>query len=162
MTSRCTPSRTRAVDVTALSAQAVERRFLALRGLRWAPIGLMIPVMVLLLTERGFSLTEIGATAAAPGLMVLLLELPTGGLADALGRRPVLLLATAIDLVATALFVVTQTLALLIVVRLLQGVYRALEVARSTAMIVGAIVLALGAPLYLRAQLRHRHAAART
>lgn len=102
VTSRCTPSRTRAVDVTALSAQAVERRFLALRGLRWAPIGLMIPVMVLLLTERGFSLTEIGATAAAPGLMVLLLELPTGGLADALGRRPVLLLATAIDLVATA------------------------------------------------------------
>jgi MFS family permease len=58
---------------------------------------------------------------------LLLLELPTGGLADALGRRPVLLAATAVELLAVALFVVAHTFWLLAVVRLLEGIYRALE-----------------------------------
>ena len=113
--------------MTTVQARSVEHRFLVLRALRWFPTGLMIPVMVLLMTERGFSLAEIGLIGAAQGGMVLLLELPTGGLADALGRRPVVLAATVIDLVAVALFVVAHTFWLLVTVRLLQGVYRALE-----------------------------------
>ena len=45
-----------------------------------------------------FALTAVvlGVAAAAQGLVVLCLELPTGGLADAVGRRPVLLGATAV------------------------------------------------------------------
>jgi MFS family permease len=113
--------------VSAAQARSVQRRFLVLRALRWVPAGLTIPVMVLLMTERGFSLAEIGLIGAAQGAVVLVLELPTGGLADALGRRPVLLLATVIDLIALALFVVAHTFWLLVAVRMLQGVYRALE-----------------------------------
>lgn len=113
--------------MTAAQALSVERRFLILRGLRWFPTGLTLPVMVLLMTERGFSLAEIGMIGAAQGVMVLLLELPTGGLADALGRRPVLLVATVVELVALTLFVVAHTFWLLVTVRLLQGVHRALE-----------------------------------
>jgi len=113
--------------VTAAQARSVQRRFLVLRALRWVPAGLTIPVMVLLMTERGFSLAEIGLIGAAQGVMVLVLELPTGGLADALGRRPVVLLATVIDLIALALFVVADTFWLLVAVRMLQGAYRALE-----------------------------------
>lgn len=110
-----------------VAARAVERRYLVLTVLRWLPTGLLIPVMVLLLTERGFSLGVIGAIGAVQGVTVFLLELPTGGLADALGRRPVLVAATAVDLIAVVVFVFAHTVWLLVIVRLLQGIYRALE-----------------------------------
>lgn len=108
-------------------ARVIERRFLILRALRWVPTGLMLPVMVLLMVERGLSLTEIGVMTAAQAAAVMLLELPTGGLADALGRRPVLLVATAMAFASAALFVMAHAFWLLVVVRLLEGVYRALE-----------------------------------
>ena len=79
---------------------AVTRRFLILRATRWLPTGLLMPVLVLVLVDRGFSLAQIGVAAAGQGLMVFLLELPTGGLADALGRKPVLLAATLGDVVS--------------------------------------------------------------
>lgn len=105
----------------------VRRRFLLLRALRWLPTGLLMPVLVLLLLERGLSLAELGVVTAAQGAMVFLLELPTGGLADALGRRRVLLVATAFELAAVGLLMVADTLPLLALVFALQGVYRALE-----------------------------------
>lgn len=73
---------------------SVRRRLLVLLALRWLPTGLMIPVLVLLLLERGLSLAQLGLAFAAQGFMVLVLELPTGGFADTLGRRRVLLLAS--------------------------------------------------------------------
>lgn len=105
----------------------VRRRFLVLRGLRWLPTGLLIPVLVLLLLDRGLSLGQVGLVFAAQGLMVLVLELPTGGLADAIGRRRVLLMASLFEATATALLIVADSLPLLALVFALQGVYRALE-----------------------------------
>ena len=64
---------------TTLDARSVRRRYLALIGLRWLPTGLLIPVMVLLAQWRGLSLTEIGFVFSLQGLVVLALELPTGG-----------------------------------------------------------------------------------
>lgn len=114
--------------MSADDARRIRRRFLVLRGLRWLPTGLMMPVLVLLLVERGFSLTTIGVAAAAQGAMVLLLELPTGGLADAIGRRPVLLGATVIDTVAVlVLAAFAHSLPVLVLAWALMGVYRALE-----------------------------------
>ncbi len=72
---------------------ALTRRFVVLSALRWFPTGLLIPLTAVLMQSRGLSLAEIGLVAAAQGVVVVLLELPTGGLADALGRRPVLLAA---------------------------------------------------------------------
>ncbi|GLY96054.1 MFS transporter [Actinoplanes sp. NBRC 103695] len=103
------------------------RRFLFLLGLRWFPVGLMIPVLVLLPMERGLSIAQIGTAAAVQGIVVLLLELPTGGLSDAIGRRPVLLLASAINVVALGVLAIADTLPLLMLVFLLQGVFRALD-----------------------------------
>ncbi|MDP9443143.1 MAG: MFS transporter, partial [Actinomycetota bacterium] len=110
-----------------MTADSARRRFLLLRGLRWFPTGLLIPVLVLLLLDRGLSLGQIGLVTAAQGVMVLLLELPTGALSDAIGRRPVLLLATAFQLASLALLAAADSLGLLVVVFALQGVYRALE-----------------------------------
>jgi MFS family permease len=112
---------------TGLSGRQIQRRFLLLHGLRWLPVGLLIPVLVLLPLERGLSLSQYGAAAAAQGLVVLALELPTGGLSDALGRRPVLLVAGCVNLCSIAVLVAADTFALFLVVYLLQGVYRALD-----------------------------------
>lgn len=112
---------------TALDERGARRRFLLLRGLRWLPTGLLIPVLVLLLLERGLTLGQIGLVTAAQGLVVMLLELPTGALADALGRRRVLLGAISAEAAAVALLVVADSLPALVIVFALQGVYRALD-----------------------------------
>lgn len=113
--------------IPASDQSSVRRRFLILHGLRWLPTGLLIPVMVLLLLDRGLSLAQLGLVFAAQGLMVLVLELPTGGLADAVGRRRVLLVASLFQITAVALLIFATSLPLLALVFALQGVYRALE-----------------------------------
>ncbi|AEB44073.1 MFS transporter [Micromonospora maris] len=110
-----------------LSVRQVRRRYLVLHGLRWLPVGLLIPVTILLMQERGLTLTQIGLAIAAQGVVVLALELPTGGFADALGRKPVLVVASLVGLVSTGLLVVADSFALLVAVWALQGVFRALD-----------------------------------
>ncbi|MGH3383037.1 MAG: MFS transporter [Nocardioidaceae bacterium] len=110
-----------------LSAPQTYRRFLILTALRWLPVGLMIPIMVLLPLDRGLSLTELGIAVSTQGLVVLALELPTGGLADSLGRRRVLLAASVIGIASVTLFLYAETMVAFMVVWTLQGVYRALD-----------------------------------
>lgn len=113
--------------MSVLTAHQVRRRYLALHALRWLPTGLLIPVTVLLMQERGLSLSQIGLAVATQGLVVLALELPTGGFADTLGRKPVLLVAAVVHLASLVLLVVADTFALFILGWILQGVFRALE-----------------------------------
>lgn len=101
--------------------------YLVLVASRWLPTGLLIPVLVLLMQERGLTLGQIGLALAVQGLMVFLLELPTGGLADTIGRRPVLLVAAGVEFSAVCVLLVADSVALLAVVFLLQGIYRSLE-----------------------------------
>ncbi|WBB69702.1 MFS transporter [Micromonospora sp. WMMD812] len=113
--------------MTALTVTQVRRRFLVLHALRWLPTGLMVPVMILLMQERGLTLSQIGLVSVAQGLVVLALELPTGGLADAVGRRPVLLVAWILNLASLLVFAVADSFALFFLVWALQGVFRALD-----------------------------------
>lgn len=85
-----------------MNAIGARRRYLFLHGLRWLPTGLIIPILVLLPLDRGLTLAQVGAAGVAQGLIVLVLELPTGGLADQLGRRRTMLVAS-VFLVATPL-----------------------------------------------------------
>lgn len=110
-----------------LDLGSIHRRYLTLVALRWLPVGLLIPIFVLVPLSRGLSLTEIGLVFATQGLVVLALELPTGGLSDAIGRRPVLLLATLIALIALGLFTVADSAPLFFAAMTLEGVYRALD-----------------------------------
>ena len=110
-----------------LDARSLRRRFFALVALRWLPVGFLMPIFVLVPLSRGLSLTEIGVVFAAQGLVVLALELPTGGLSDALGRKPVLLIASGVAIVSMALFTVADSAPLFIAAMVLQGVYRALD-----------------------------------
>jgi MFS family permease len=113
--------------VNDLDGRTARRRYLILIALRWLPTGLLIPVTVLLALSRGLSLTEIGLIFSIQGLVVLALELPTGGLSDALGRRPILILAGVVGLVSLALLYIADSVALFAASMALQGVFRALD-----------------------------------
>ncbi|RIV37802.1 MFS transporter [Micromonospora radicis] len=113
--------------MSTLTVAQIRHRFLVLHGLRWLPVGLLIPVFILLMQERGLTLTQIGLAVGAQGVVVLALELPTGGFADVLGRKPVLVVANVVGLASLALLLVADSLALLATVWALQGVFRALD-----------------------------------
>jgi MFS family permease len=111
----------------AVPQASVHRRFLVLTALRWLPVGLLIPVFVLLPLDRGLSLSEVGLAVSLQGVFVLALELPTGGLADAVGRRTVLLMAGVVGLASTGAALVAHTFWGFALAWALQGVYRALD-----------------------------------
>ncbi len=111
----------------ALTVEQVRRRYLALVALRWLPTGLLIPVFMLLPLERGLSLSEIGLAAAAQGLVVLLLELPTGGLADSLGRKRVLIASSLVGMSSVSIYLLADTFGAFFAAFTLQGVFRALD-----------------------------------
>jgi hypothetical protein len=113
--------------VSALTARQARTRFLVLTALRWLPTGLTMPVLVLLPLDRGLTLAEVGLAVSVQGIVVLALELPTGGLSDSLGRRPVLLLSAVLAVAATGLIAYADSPALLFTAFLVSGIHRALD-----------------------------------
>ncbi|MEA2058619.1 MAG: MFS transporter, partial [Actinomycetota bacterium] len=87
----------------------IRRRFLVLVGARWLGPGFLAPLLVLVLRDRGFSLAEIGMFFAIYGITTAVLELPTGGLADALGRRNVLAASAVLQLVLYAMLLTVSS-----------------------------------------------------
>jgi MFS family permease len=112
--------------VTLTAAQA-ERRFILLSGLQWLPVGLVIPVMVLLLRSRGLDLPVIGALFALYSAVVIVLELPTGGVADVLGRRRTLLASRLLSVGGLALMAVASDVLAFAIVIVVMGTARALQ-----------------------------------
>ncbi len=76
-----------------LDIDQARRRFLTMTAVRWLPVGVTSPVTILVMLERGLTLTQIASIWAVGTLVTFALELPTSGLADTYGRRPVLLAA---------------------------------------------------------------------
>lgn len=106
---------------------SVRSRYLALLALRWFATGLVIPVSLLLPLSRGLSVTEVATAMAAQGVVVLLLEVPSGVLSDAWGRRPVVVLAAAFAAASYAVTLVAESLLAFSVAWGLAGVFRALD-----------------------------------
>ncbi|WP_045076391.1 MFS transporter [Psychromicrobium lacuslunae] len=110
-----------------ITASQVLRRFLALYGLRWVPVGLLIPSLVLLCLERGISVADVGVALSLRGFIWLFMDLPAGSLADTWGRRPVLLTAAAVTLMSHLALATIPTLSGLVIFSVLQGLYRGLD-----------------------------------
>lgn len=113
--------------MSALSARSLERRFLLLTGTRWLQVGVVFGLTILLALQRGLSVAEVGVLLSIQGFVVLALELPSGSLADSLGRRPVLLIAAVAAIAATVLVVTASTFLGFALALLAQGVFRALD-----------------------------------
>jgi Major Facilitator Superfamily len=91
-----------------LTVRAVRRRYLLLSGLRWFATGLTFPVQMLLYADRGLDLSAVGLLLALFAGLIVVLELPTGGLADLLGRRRTMLVSAATYVCAALCVAVAQ------------------------------------------------------
>ncbi|MEM6277362.1 MAG: MFS transporter, partial [Pseudomonadota bacterium] len=67
-------------------------------------MGLTVAVVALALSDRGMDLFEISLLFGVYSLSTLSMELPFGGLADSIGRKPVFLAAVVASLISLALF----------------------------------------------------------
>jgi predicted MFS family arabinose efflux permease len=110
-----------------VTAAAAQRTLLLLTATRWFPVGLIIGLVTLLMLQRGLSVGQVAAAIAAQGIVMLALEVPTGGLADVLGRRPVLIVAGGIAIVAAVVFVLAPSFPIFVLAWALQGIFRALD-----------------------------------
>ncbi|AEG43181.1 MFS transporter [Isoptericola variabilis] len=113
--------------MTPLSPRAARRVFLLLTATRWFPVGLVVAVTTLLPLERGLSVTQTLTLASITGLVVFALELPTGGFADAIGRRPVLVAAASMQVLAATLFATAQSFWAFALAAAATGTFRALD-----------------------------------
>ena len=110
-----------------LTARQAEWRYIVLSGLQWLPVGLVIPVLVLLLRARGIELPVIGALFAVYTVVVIVLELPTGSLADVLGRRRTLVLSRILSVASLVGMAIATDVVQFGLVMALSGVARALQ-----------------------------------
>ena len=112
----------------ALTSEAgVTRRYALLAGVQEFAIWLPLPVLVLHMSERGLDLALIGLAFAVRAVCVVLLEIPTGGLADAIGRKPIALASQAFTFVSLAFLLVVGGPVTLFAYALFQGIGSALH-----------------------------------
>jgi MFS family permease len=109
------------------TVRSATRRLVALTVLRWLPVGLTTPITVLLAQARGLSLAEIGLLFTVHGMVVVVLELPSGGLADVFGRRTVVVLGACLHLVSCVIYATATTFTGFLAGVLLLGLGRALD-----------------------------------
>ncbi|MEO3800808.1 hypothetical protein ABGA98_12340 [Nonomuraea sp. B1E8] len=62
-----------------MTARSALRRYMLVSFLTWLPLGLAMAAQVLLMTERGLSLAQIGLVTTVFSIVTVSLELPTGG-----------------------------------------------------------------------------------
>ncbi|MEZ5176116.1 MAG: MFS transporter [Acidimicrobiia bacterium] len=105
----------------------LRRVFLAVSFLRWVGPGFIVPVLVLVLTSSGLRLAEVGVVFAVYGATTVLFELPTGGLSDAIGRKPTLVTAGVLFVVFDVGVVMASSLPWFVAVAALGGAGRALS-----------------------------------
>jgi hypothetical protein len=79
------------------------------------------------MTDRGLDLALIGLAFAVRAILVVLLEIPTGGLADAIGRKPIALASQASTLISFVFLLVVTGPVTLMLYALFQGVGAALH-----------------------------------
>ena len=110
-----------------LTVRAVRARYYAITFLVWFATALPLALSVLLAQARGLSLFEVSFALGLYSLTIVLLEVPTGGLADAVGRKRVALLAFALAALYNVAFLLAFSFPMLLLAMILYGVSRALS-----------------------------------
>src|SRR4051794_8925207 len=94
-----------------MTTDGLTRRFVVLRALRWLPVGLVLPFLVITPQARGLSLGAIGVVFAIHSAVGIALEVPSGALADLVGRKRVLLAGAALTAVSLLVFAAAESVA---------------------------------------------------
>lgn len=110
--------------------------------LLWLASGLPMSLLVLFFQARGLNLLEVGFCFAVYSGVAVLLELPTGGLADTLGRRKVGLLASLCLTAGTLVYLLAFSLPVFLLAAALAGAGRALLSGSLEAWFVDALLAA--------------------
>lgn len=117
----------------------LRRRYVAVSALAWLGTSLLIPVMVLLMLDRGLDLATVGLTFVVHGIVVTTLELPTGGLSDMIGRRGVLAASAALGAGAAVWMVFAGSAWEFVGITVIRAVARALSTGPAEAWYVDAV-----------------------
>lgn len=102
------------------------RRYAALQSIHYLALGIMLPIMVMLQLSRGLSLSQVGYVMACYGLTVILLEIPTGGLADLIGRKRVYIISQLLSFTAYTILFFSSDMTLVLIAFIIYGSSRAL------------------------------------
>jgi len=122
------------------SVHRIQASYYAAVFLRWFAIALPLALMVLLMQARGMSLLQVGMIMGLHAAVIVVLEIPTGGLADAIGRKPTALLSQAVTLASTVAFLFAFSFAFFALAAVLLGTGRALASGALDAWFVDALL----------------------
>lgn len=97
------------------------------QSVHWFIVGLYSPVMVLFLLDNGLDSLQVGTVVGAYSGALILLELPTGGLSDSIGRKRVYLISLVVQLTAITCLIISHNFGGLLLGFFLIGTARALS-----------------------------------
>lgn len=97
------------------------------QSFHWFIIGLFFPILVLVQLEKGLNLLEVGTTTAIYSGTVILLELPTGGMSDSIGRKKVYMVSVIAQVISFVLILFAWNFITFAIGFLFFGVARALS-----------------------------------
>ena len=109
------------------STKNIQRIYYLVISLFWLATALPIALFVLLAQSRGLDLFQVGITMGLYSLTIVLLEVPTGGLADTIGRKRVAILAYSVILLSGLVLLGAFTFPVFLFGFMLNGVGRALS-----------------------------------
>lgn len=107
------------------TVRRTERVYNAAQMLFWFAVSLPLALSVLLVQARGFDLLQIGLFLGVYTVTVVLFELPSGMLADTLGRKPTTLLAYGFLLLSSLVFLFAFSFSAFLIFYILNGIGRA-------------------------------------
>ena len=109
----------------------VQRTYYLIISLFWLAVALPSAIGVLILQSRGMTLAQIGVLLGAYSLTIVLLEVPTGGLADTIGRKQVAILAYACTALGVLAYLFAFSFVGFLLAFIFNGIGRALRVRRA-------------------------------
>lgn len=127
-----------------LAPRSARRRYALVSFLIWLPAGLMLPLMVLLMLDRGLGIAEVGLVLGVYSVVIVALELPTGGLSDVLGRRTILAVSALIKAIGLVAMAFADSFAWFLAACVVLGVARALSSGPAQAWYVDTVHAAQG------------------
>lgn len=109
------------------SVNQIKIAYFGVTTLTWLSVAIPLPIFVLFMQARGIDLFQLGIIMGVYSVVIVLLELPTGGLADAIGRKTVSLLAQSITLISGIVMLLAFSFEWFLVAMILNGMGRALS-----------------------------------